>query len=403
MKSILDEAQSLQEELVTYRRYLHQHAEIEFDLPQTVAYVMEQLQKMGLQPVSIGRSGVTVTIGGHKPGKTILLRADMDALPIQEETDLPFKSQTGNMHACGHDLHTAMLLGAAKLLKAHENDLQGNVKLIFQPNEEALEGAKNMIEAGILENPQVDAAMMIHVQTGLPMPLPSGFVMVMGSGPTLASADWFTITVQGRGGHGGNPHYTVDPLNVICHIYMALQSLIARETPALDPAVLTVGELHGGNASNVIPDNAYMQGTIRAFSKDNREFIKKRLEEISMGVAATFRASVTVDYNGQCPCLVIDENLSNQVTQYSADLLGSDKIINLGTIAGGVFAKNTGSEDFAFVSDLVPTAAIYIAAGNASEGKPYSNHHPQATFAEEPLGIGAAIYANAAIRWLENN
>jgi metal-dependent amidase/aminoacylase/carboxypeptidase family protein len=167
--------------------------------------------------------------------------------------------------------------------------------------------------------------------------------------------------------------------------------------------VLTVGEIHGGDTNNVIPDTAYLKGTIRAFGKENRDFIKKRLEEISKGIAATFRASAKVEYTTQCPCLIIDEKLENQVTQYSTELFGSDKIINLGTIAGGAFARNTGSEDFAFVSDLVPTAAVFIATGCVADGFQYNNHHPKAMFDESPLYIGAAVYANTAVEWLKNN
>ena len=403
MKSILEEAKQLQLNLVEYRRYLHMHAETQFDLPMTVKYVSQKLIEMGYKPEFIGNSGIVVLVGKKDSGKTLLLRADMDALPIVEQTDLPFKSETKNMHACGHDLHAAMLLGAARLLKNHENELEGCVKLLFQPNEEALKGAKNMIDAGLLNSPKVDAAVMLHVQTGLPLPVPTGLILTLNPGPVLASCDWFTINIQGKGGHSGNPQNAVDPINVACHINIALQTIITREALALDPAILTIGEIHGGNTNNIIPDTAFLKGTIRAFGKENRSLIKKRLVEISQGIAATFNASATVEYTTECPCLYIDGALESKVERYSAALLGSERVINLGTIADGAFSRNTGSEDFAFVSELVPTAAVYVVAGSRAEGYQFGNHHPKATFDENTLFIGTAVYTNTAIQWLKDN
>ena len=402
MKSILEEAKSLQPILIQDRRYLHEHAETEFNLPDTVEYVTRRLKEIGCDPQPIGRSGVMVLLGSRGK-KTILLRADMDALPIEEQTELPFKACNGNMHACGHDFHTSMLLGAAKLLKAHENELNGCVKLIFQPNEEELGGAQNMIEAGLLENPKVDAALMLHVQSGLPLPVPSGLLLTLPAGPVLASADWFTITIQGKGGHGGNPHLAVDPINVACHLHLALQAINAREISALAPTVITVGSLQSGDTNNVIPDTAVMKGTIRAFGEDNRNFVKKRLVEISKGIAETFNATVTVEYTRECPYLDIDGEVESQVEEYSMKLLGEDAVLNLGSIGDGSFAKNTGSEDFAFISSKVPTAAVYLAAGSIDAGYPYNNHHPKVLFDEDALFVGTAVYANSAIEWLANH
>ena len=402
MKSILEESKNLQPTLVQHRRYLHERAETEFDLPNTVEYVTRVLKEMGCEPQPIGSSGVMVMLGVSK-GKTILLRADMDALPIEEQTDLPFKSRNGKMHACGHDLHTSMLLGAAKLLKQHETELNGSVKLIFQPNEEGLGGAKNMIESGLLTNPKVDVALMLHVQSGLPLPVPTGMLLTLPAGPVLASADWFTINVQGKGGHGGNPHFTVDPINVACHIHLALQAINAREASALEPTVITVGSLQSGDTNNVIPDTAVLKGTIRAFGEDNRNFVKKRLIEISKGIAETFRATAEVVFTCECPCLDLDGEFERQVEEYSMELLGEDAVLNLGSIGNGTLARNTGSEDFAFVSEKVPTAAAYLAAGSIDAGYPYINHHPKVLFDEEVLWVGSAVYANTAIEWLANH
>lgn len=402
MKSILEESKSLQPILVQHRRYLHEHAETEFDLPITLEYVTRVLEEMGCTPQPIGQSGIVVMLG-EKKGKTILLRADMDALPIEEQADLPYKACNGNMHACGHDLHTTMLLGAAKLLKQHEQELNGCVKLIFQPNEEGLGGAKSMIEAGLLENPKVDAAMMLHVQSGLPLPVPTGMLLTLPAGPVLASADWFTITIQGKGGHGGNPHFTVDPINVACHLHLALQAINAREISALEPTVITVGSLQSGDTNNVIPDTAVLKGTIRAFGLENRNFVKQRLLEISKGIAESSRATAEVEFTRECPYLDLDGELERQLEEYSSELLGEDYVLNLGSIGGGSLAKNTGSEDFAFVSEKVPSACAYLAAGSIDEGYPYVNHHPKVLFDEDVLSVGASVYANAAIEWLSHN
>lgn len=401
MEKLLKEAKEIQSNLTGYRRYLHENAEVHVDLPLTTVYVLDKLKEMGYEPKEICHSGIVATIGEKKPGKIFLLRADMDALPITEETDLIFKSNTGNMHACGHDLHTSMLLGAAQLLKRHEDEIEGQVKLMFQPAEETVSGAKNMIEAGVLENPKVDAAMMIHVFTGLP--IPSGTVAIPPSGAISAAADLFAVNVQGKGGHGAMPQMSIDPLNVIAHIHIALQAINAREISPNDIAALTVGQIHGGNAANVIPDTAFLHGTIRTYSKETREYIKRRVEEISMGVAATFRATAAVEYFNGCPSVINSEELVDQVTEYAKNLLGTEQVVNLTDFNGGAFARIPASEDFGFVSELAPSIMVALSAGSPQEGYPYPQHHPKAIFNEDSLFVGAALYANTAMEWLKNN
>ena len=294
MNNILKEANALQEVIVRDRRYFHKNAEIGHDLPITTEYVLKRLREMGYEPELITDSAIVALVGGKKPGKTFLIRADMDALPIVEENDLEYKSQTKNMHACGHDTHTAMLLGAAKILKDHEDEIEGTVKLMFQPAEEQLSGAKSMIEAGVLENPKVDAATMIHIFSGLPVP--AGTLIIPKGGYVSSSGDMFHIDVNGKGGHGAMPQDSVDPLNVISHIHTALQEIIARELSPSSTAVITIGQLHGGNAANIIPDTAFMEGTIRAFDNDERVFMKKRVVEVANSIAAAFRATANVEY-----------------------------------------------------------------------------------------------------------
>ncbi|MCK5737063.1 MAG: amidohydrolase, partial [Spirochaetaceae bacterium] len=304
MKELLGEAKSLNKSLLEWRRFLHKNAEVHTILPITTAYVMDRLKEMGYNPVEICKSGVLAVISGKKPGKTILLRGDMDALPITEETNLEFKSETGNMHACGHDFHTSMLLGAARLLKKHEDEIEGTVKLMFQPAEETLTGAKLMIEAGILENPEVDAAMMIHVFSG--MPFPEGSVIFAGSGIISATSDWFKINIKGRGGHGAMPHTAIDPLNAAAHIHIALGEINSREIDPNETGVVTVGQMHGGTTGNIIPDTAFLSGTIRTYNDETREFIKKRVVEISEGIGRTFRCDVEVELSKPCPAVVND-------------------------------------------------------------------------------------------------
>ena len=255
----------LKEETIANRRYIHEHAEVGLELPQTRAYVMEKLKEYGLEPKACG-AGVTATLG--KAGKVLLLRADMDALPMPEESGESFACKDGiHNHACGHDFHAAMLLTAAKILKEKENELEGTVKFMFQPAEETFEGSRNMIEHGILENPKVDAALAFHVAAGK---VPAGLVMYNDSGVMMSSVDGFKITIHGKGAHGASPHTAIDPINVGTHIYLALQELIARESNPSHACVLTIGQFAAGSAPNIIPEIAVLQGTIRTNDKGGR-------------------------------------------------------------------------------------------------------------------------------------
>ena len=399
LKNILDEAKNLQEEIVKNRRYLHQNAEFSHNLPVTTKYIVDKLTEMGYEPQVITESAIVALAGGKKEGKTFLIRADIDALPIIEENDLEYKSVTQNMHACGHDTHAAMLLGAAKLLKQHEDEIEGTVKLMFQPAEETLSGAKAMIEAGLLENPKVDAAAMIHIFSG--MPVPAGTLLIPEPGYVSSSGDMFHIDVQGKGGHGAMPQDSVDPLNIISHIHLALQEIIAREIPPANTAVITVGQMHGGNAANILPDTAFMEGTIRAFDKDDRELMKKRVVEVSEGVAKTFRAKAIVDYRMECPSVYNDPTLYEQVAEFNKELLGEENV--KGFDVAYPSGKMTGSEDFGYVSEKVPALMMALGGGSPEEGYPYPQHHPKVNFCEDVFYIGAAVYANTAIEWLKQN
>ena len=399
---ILQEVLNDKNQMIADRRFLHTHAETGFDIKETKSYVIQQLEQMGYKPTLCGKAGVVAVAGGKKAGKVFLLRADMDALPVREEAELDYTSKNGRMHACGHDMHTTMLLEAARILKMHEAELEGSVKFMFQPAEELLEGAKDMIEAGILTNPNVDAGMMIHVMAG--MPFPTGTAIVCNGGVSAPAADYFTIQVQGKGCHGAMPNNGIDPITVAAHIIIALQEIQARELSFLDKATLTIGSIHAGNAGNVIPDTAKLQGTLRAYSEEVRNQMKNRMTEIVSHIAGAFRAEASVKFGSGCPTLVNDAELSSRTVKYIEELYGSNMVFTakqLAEMAGGETSKNSGSEDFAYISHEIPTIMLAMAAGNPKDGYIYPLHHPKVTFDEETLPFGAAIYAYVAMRWLE--
>ena len=401
---LLQEAEQIRDHVLRERRALHQMPGTGFDIGDTLAYVRQELTEMELQPTDCGRAGLTALVGGKRPGRVFLLRADMDALPIQEEADVDCASQNGRMHACGHDLHTAMLLGAARLLKAHEDEIDGTVKLMFQPAEEIFEGSHDMIEAGLLEHPKVDAALMIHVMAG--MPFPAGTVVVSAPGVSAPAADYFDIKVQGKGCHGSMPNTGVDPLTAAAHILIALQELHARELAMDDRAVLTIGTMNAGTAANVIPDTVTMGGSLRTFDEETRTLLKQRMTEIAQFTAKAFRAEAEVTFGSGCPTLVNDKDLSACCGQYMKELLGQGKafsVAELNAMGGGSSSKTAGSEDFAYVSQEVPSLMLALAAGQPEKGYCYPQHHPMAKFDESVLPGGSAVYAWAALRWLQDH
>ena len=395
---LLAEAEALQPQLQKWRRTIHRNPEIGFDLPETRALVKQALTEMGYQPQDCGKAGILALAGGKRPGKTILLRGDMDALPIFEESGEVFASEIpGRMHGCGHDMHTAMMLGAARLLKAHEDELEGTVKLEFQPAEEIFQGSPDMLAHGLLEDPHVDAAVMFHVLGGMPLPL--GEVLVPGGGITMASCEQYHIVVHGKGGHGSMPENCIDPITAAAHIHIALQEINARELSQNDFGVLTTGRFAAGAASNVIPDTAEMWGTIRTTDPENKSgaLIKQRMTEIAQGVAAAFRCTAEVTFSDFCPCMVVDETLSKDAFGYLSEMLGQG-VMDMAALTGG--KPGGGSEDFAFVSHEVPTVSLFLACGGPAQGCRYSQHHPKVRFDDSVLYKGSAAYGYVAMRWL---
>lgn len=393
---MLKEAKKLQEQMQADYEYLHKNPETGFQLSQTKAYVKERLQEMGYEPADCGKAGLVATAGQNEKGKVFLLRADMDALKIKEEADVSYRSENSNMHACGHDAHTAMLLGAAKLIKYHEQELGGTVKFMFEPAEELLEGAHDMIQAGVLDTPKVDGAMMVHVMTGVP--LKTGTIVVSAPGVSAPAADFFSIEIKGKGCHGSTPHLGIDPLNVAAHIIIALQELPARELSMYDEAALTIGAVEGANVANAIPDSVILKGSMRSFDEEVRNMLKKRLKEIVEGISGAFRTEAVVTYTGGAPTLKNDKELSEKTAIWLKEILGSEMIIKSQDMPG---KGGGGSEDFAYVSQQVPSIMVALAAGEPQNGFLHSVHHPEMKVDTEAFAYGCAALAGVAMHYLQ--
>ena len=393
MNKFMEQAIAIKDDIVEYRRVNHSKPEVGAELPKTKAYVMDKLREFGYEPEEICESGIVATIEGSKPGKTFLLRADMDALPMAEATDCDFKATNGAMHSCGHDMHTAMLLGAAKLLKQNQDEIEGTVKLVFQPDEEGFTGAKKMIEAGVLQNPKVDAAMAMHVNSGTPSNL-----VVCGLGTSIGGCNRFRIVVKGTGCHGALPETGVDPINIAAHIFLAIQEITSREIPATKPAVITIGKFAGGDAPNIIPNEVVMEGTIRTLEKELGEQIFSRMNDIVTSTAKMFRGEAELIELSSVPPLANNKELANEVTGYMKDIVGEQGIF---LFEGG----GMGSEDFASYSYEVPSLYVILGAGAKNENPLYGvpMHNEKVVFNEDVLPTGAAMHAYSAIMWLKNN
>ncbi len=396
-EQIILNSRNIQSELQKHYRFLHKNGEVGFDLRKTVDYVKSQLRVIGVEPADCGKCGVTAIIGKNT-GRCILLRADMDALPLQEQTGLDFACTDGNMHACGHDMHTAMLLGAAKILKNNESLLNGTVKLMFQPAEEILAGANNMIENGVLKDPDVNAAIMLHSLAAFPVT--SGTFIVPDGGVSAPAADFFTINVHGKGCHGSTPHLGVDSISVGAHILLALQELSAREMSISDEAVLTVGAFNGGASANIVADSTVLKGTMRSFDDELRHTLKKRLEEIAINIGKSFRAGVTVSFDSGCPTLTNDHELSAFAFKALEKLFGTEYVMKSTDIPGGF---RGGSEDFSYISHSVPAIMLGFGAGEPKKGYTHPQHHPKVTFDDSVLWRGSGALSYLAKKYLDSN
>lgn len=384
-QKILEEAKELKPVMTDWRRSLHRIPEIGLCLPKTSAFIQERLREMDIPfEVTVDGSCVVGLIGSEGP--CILLRADMDALPFKEESGEAFASENGYMHACGHDMHAAALLGAAKILKSNEKSLPGQVKLLFQPGEENFLGAAAAIKDGVLNNPAVEAAYAMHVVSIAPVGM-----MIYGKTP-MSSVYGFKIHLKGQGGHGSSPELCIDPITTGVHIHLALQELMARECPFNREAALTIGQFKAGDAPNVIPDTAILQGTLRTFDNEVAQRLITRIGDMVRHIAAAYRTEATLEVLFQGPVLTCDDSMNDLVLDCLKEM-GMD-----GMLHGGL--KGNGSEDFACIAQQVPSSYFSIGAGVGSPEQWKSQHHPKVRFNEDALPKAAALYAAVAFRWL---
>lgn len=381
----INRANELKDEMIAHRRFFHTNAEIGLDMPLGVEYVENELKKIGLKPERCG-CGVTALIGSGDP--VLLLRADMDALPMEEKSGLDFASITGNTHACGHDFHAAMLLGAAKMLKENEKALKGTVKLMFQPGEEILKGGENMVENGVLKDPVPQAALSFHIG---PEGTPGDF-FAGGSGAMMLSCSSFEITVHGKGGHSGYPHKAVNPLNAAVQIYTGLSQLRAYETDPESMTVLTVGSLCGGTEYNIIPEKAVIKGSLRTSTEEVSRRINDRIKEMSQGIAESFGCTCDIKMLTDNPPLICNTELSEKMAGYITEIMGREP-------AGSI--NSSGSDDFACVTSRVPGAYFFLCAGTGREKN--MSHSPDVIFNEDVLPLGAACYCFCSEKWLKEN
>ena len=386
MNKFLKRAQELEASMKNDRHYLHQNAEVGFDLPITTKYVMDRLQEIGLEPKEICKSGVTALIEGKKPGKTYLLRADMDALSMNEENVLEFTSKTNAAHNCGHDMHTAILLGAAQILKENVDELEGNVRLMFQPNEEAFLGSKAMIEAGILDD--VDVASCMHMMLDYDA---SNYACAPGF--FSSSCDGFKITVNGKGCHGAMPHLGIDPINVGMSICTAFQQLVSRETPPKETASLTFGQFSGGNTPNIVPDKVVIQGTLLTYNAELRAKLVNRMQTIVKSAGEMYGTTVEYEVLSDVPSIYVNPEMLEEVKTYLSEIEGL-------TLANDNF-RITPSDDMAFISEKVPT--VYLLLQARVKDNPYPHHNPKVLFDESAMTWGAAMHAQCAFEWLRNH
>ncbi|MEG4351717.1 M20 family metallopeptidase [Microcoleus sp. LAD1_D3] len=382
------EIRNLQPQLVEWRRLLHQKPELSFDENLTAQFISQKLQEWGIDhETNIAKTGIVATIDSGKPGRVLAIRADMDALPIQEENEVDYRSQhDGIMHACGHDGHTAIALGTVCYLAKHKHNFSGKVKFIFQPAEEGPGGAKPMIEAGVLKNPDVDAIVGLHLWNNLPL----GTVGVR-SGALMAAVEVFDCTIFGKGGHGAMPHQTVDSIVVTAQIVSALQAIVARNIDPIDSAVVTVGKFYAGHTHNVIADTAQIGGTVRYFNPAYQGYFAKRIEQVIAGICQSHGANYQLDYCALYPPVINDSRIAELVRGVAESVVE--------TPAGIVPECQTmGGEDMSFFLQEVPGCYFFLGSANPEKNLAYPHHHPRFDFDETALGMGVEMF----VRCVEN-
>jgi len=375
-----------EDQIITWRREFHENPELSGEEIRTSERVCEELKKVNIEVKRIGKTGVLGILEGSKPGKTVALRADMDALPVQEANNIPYKSKSkGIMHACGHDGHTAMLLGAAKLLSQMRDKIKGRVKFIFQPAEENTQGASMMIKGGAIEG--VDAILGIHLWADLAV----GKVSVE-AGPRMAASDRFKITIRGKGGHGAMPHQGVDVIVAASAVVMNLQSIVSREIGPLEPAVVTIGKFHGGERFNIMSEEVLMEGTTRCFNLQVRDKFPIMIERIIKETAKAYRAKGELEFILGPPPVINNFQISQIASQAVTKNFGEESVVK--------FEKVTAGEDFAFFAQEVPSVFAFVGVRNEKKGANYPHHHRKFNIDEDALVIGTSLYSQFVLDFL---
>ena len=383
------EAEALREQLVAWRRDFHMHPELGFQEYRSAGLITDQLRELGYQvQTEVANTGVVGLLEGKQPGPVVMLRFDMDALPITEENEIEYVSQSpGVMHACGHDAHMAMGLGVATLVAQHRDEMAGTLKLVFQPGEEGMNGAEVMVKEGVLENPRPDVVLATHVWNEKPV----GTVAVS-PGPVMAAAEKWTCVVRGRGGHGALPHQTVDPIVATAQIVTALQAVVSRNVGPLETAVVTVGTVHGGDAFNVIPAQVELSGTIRTYNPQVREMVLRRVREVIEGVAAACGAEAELEIIPLTPAVVNDAGVTEVVR------VAAEAVVGLENVFSG--ERTMGSEDAAFFLQEVPGCYFFLGSANAERGLSAPHHNPCFDFDEDALPLGVTIFMYALAHYV---
>jgi len=389
MESLIIQAKSMQTELIALRRQLHRYPEIGYQEYKTSQFITDKLKEYGLEIIPLkGKTGVVGILKGEKTGKVVALRADIDALPIQEETGVDYQSQhPGVMHACGHDAHTACLLGAACLLSQRREELNGMVKFFFQPAEELLGGAQSLIDQGVLTKPAVDVIFGLHTKPDIPV----GKV-VLQPGPLMAAVDVIRITVKGKGGHGAMPHTTHDPIMAAAAIIQGVQTIVSRQVNPLDPAVISFGSIHGGDANNVIPEQVELWGTVRTFSPQLRSEMPGRLRSLVTGIAAAMNTEADMMYRCDLPAVINPASLQVFCRESLEKVFGIDGFASATPCMGG--------EDFSIYQQQIPGVYLWLGTGSPAVGMDLQWHHPKYNVDEAAISYGAAALSQLAVDYL---
>ncbi len=387
--SISKDVKAIETKVIEHRRHVHMHPERGFKEVKTQQYILDNLKKLGLAGKKIAGTGVVAVLKGKSPGKTILLRADMDALPMQEETGLPYSSKhPGVGHCCGHDSHVAMLLGVAEILSKRGIE-KGNVKFCWQPAEEGDGGAAVMIKEGVLENPKVDAAFAIHSW----VPFPTGEIAVP-DGPAMAAVDIFKLTIYGKGGHAAMPHLSVDPILIGSQVVSALHTIVSRQVDPYHSAVMSICSVHGGTANNIIPESVLYEGTVRTFLDEDRRSIPRDMKKIAEGIAKGMGGNAVLDYTRLLPSTSNDPKMAAFAREVIATIIPRKKIVSPNPSMGG--------EDFAYFLEKVPGAFIFLGAGNKEKGAVWPHHHPKFRLDEDAFVTGVEVLVRIVEKFLGN-